>query len=95
MFRPAHSHPLTLPPVLLTTASLYARWAGLLRRRASPVDEGLILVLPRANPRVRERLLAIGHSARARGGRIRVVEDGGAKRTITRYDRREDTEHRG
>ena len=75
MFRPGLSHPMAPLPVLLTTASLYARWATLLRQTRSPADRALILVLPQANPRVRARLLAIGHSVRERGGRIRFVEE--------------------
>jgi hypothetical protein len=75
MFRPGLSHSMAPLPVLLTTASLYGRWATFLRQTKFPGERVLILVLPRANPRVRERLLAIGHSVGARNGRIRFVEE--------------------
>ena len=97
MFRPGLSHPMIPVPLLLTTASLYARWAAFLRQIKSPGERALILVLPRANPRVRTRLLAIGHSVRERGGRIRFVEeDGGIEdrpRRAERDDTQEDHEH--
>ena len=77
-------------PLLLTTPRLYPRWRELLWNVRLPEHKGLIVVLPQGAPRARAAadcraaLLAVARryqaavDCRARGGSVRIVEEGSA-----------------
>ncbi|NLS77151.1 MAG: hypothetical protein GXY76_07830 [Chloroflexi bacterium] len=81
----------TLPgyhPLLLTTQRLYPRWQELLWNVRVPERKGLIVVLPQGSPRARAALLAIARRYQARGGSVRIVEEGsGVERYYEMRDR--------
>ena len=74
-------------PLLLTTQRLYPRWKELLWNVRLPERKGLIVVLPQGAPRARAALLAIAKRYQARGGSVRIVEEGSG---VERYYRMRD-----
>jgi hypothetical protein len=70
-------------PMVLTTAVLYSRVGHVLcgMKRADP--RGLIIILPRDNPRMRQRLLAIGRDFQRRGGTIDLIDEDGVQVSIS------------
>jgi len=74
-------------PLLLTTQRLYPRWRELLWNVRLPERKGLIVVLPQGAPRARAALLAIAKRYQARGGSVRIVEEGSG---VDRYYRMRD-----
>ena len=80
-------------PLLLTTQRLYPRWQELLWNVRLPERKGLIVVLPQGAPRARAAadcraaLLAIAKRYQARGGSVRIVENGSG---VERYYRMRD-----
>ena len=71
---PASGRRLAPEPVLLTTAALYGRMSRVLKR-ITPAYRSFVLVLPKDNARMRDRLLTISRYLAACGNRVELVDE--------------------
>jgi len=62
-------------PAVLTTASLHTRWRANQGRRAGLPDWALVVILPKGNPRMRARLLAIVRDLGEKGTPARLLDE--------------------